>query len=101
MQAVGLPRRFGLKDLRHYFATALIFNGANVKTVQLAMGHATPTITLNTYVGYWPDALDRTRSILNDALGCTHGVPMVYPMGLPDFSEQVKAARSVKLTDSW
>jgi hypothetical protein len=53
----------------------LIFGGANVKTVQLAMGHTTPTITLNTYVGYWPDALDRTRSLVNDVLGCTPCVP--------------------------
>lgn len=65
----GLPKGYGLRDLRHYFATVLIFGGANVKTVQLAMGHATPTITLNTYVGYWPDAVDRTRSLVDAALG--------------------------------
>lgn len=75
VKATGLPKGFGLRDLRHYFATVLIFGGANVKTVQLAMGHTTPTITLNTYVGYWPDALDRTRSLVNDALGCTPPVP--------------------------
>lgn len=75
VKAAGLPKGFGLRDLRHYFATVLIFGGANVKTVQLAMGHTTPTITLNTYVGYWPDALDRTRSLVNDALGCTPPVP--------------------------
>jgi hypothetical protein len=40
-----------------------------VKTVQLALGHATPTITLNTYVGEWPEAVDRTRAILDAALG--------------------------------
>jgi integrase len=44
----GLPEGYGLRDLRHYFATVLIFGGANVKTVQLAMGHTTPTVTLNT-----------------------------------------------------
>jgi len=65
---VGLPPRFGLRDLRHYFATVLIFGGANVKTVQMAMGHSNPTVTLNTYVGYWPDALDRTRSLVDAAL---------------------------------
>lgn len=68
-EAAGLPDGFGLRDLRHYFATVLIYGGANVKTVQLAMGHTTPTITLNTYVGYWPDALDRTRSLVDAALG--------------------------------
>jgi integrase len=68
-EAAGLPAGFGLRDLRHYYATVLIYGGANVKTVQLSMGHATPTITLNTYVGYWPDALDRTRALVDAALG--------------------------------
>lgn len=74
---VGLPRGFGLRDLRHYFATVLIFGGANVKRVQLAMGHTTPTITLNTYVGFWPDAEDQTRLLVDAALGrsCTQVVP--------------------------
>ncbi|WP_225439940.1 tyrosine-type recombinase/integrase [Amycolatopsis eburnea] len=71
-KAAGLPEGFGL---RHYFATVLIFGGANVKTVQLAMGHTTPTVTLNTYVGYWPDAVDQTRTLVDSALGCTGVVP--------------------------
>jgi len=40
-----------------------------VKTVQLALGHSTPTITLNEYVHEWPDVLDRTRSLVDNALG--------------------------------
>lgn len=68
-KAAGLPDGFGLRELRHYFATVLIYGGANVKTVQLAMGHSTPTVTLNTYLGMWPDALERTRSLVDSALG--------------------------------
>ena len=75
MKAAGLPSGYGLRDLRHYFATVLIYGGANVKSVQLAMGHTTPTITLNTYVGYWPDAVDQTRTLVDSALGCTAVVP--------------------------
>jgi integrase len=75
VRAVGLPDGYGLRDLRHYFATVLIFGGANVKTVQLAMGHTTPTVTLNTYVGYWPDAIDQTRTLVQAALSCTGLVP--------------------------
>ncbi len=45
VKAAGLPPGYGLRDLRHYFATVLIYGGANVKTVQLAMGHTTPTVT--------------------------------------------------------
>lgn len=69
VKAAGLPSGYGLRDLRHYYATVLIFGGANVKDVQLAMGHTTPTITLNTYVGYWPGAMDRTRTLVDAALG--------------------------------
>ncbi len=65
----GLPEGFGLHGLRHYFATLLIHNGASVKTVQLALGHSSPTITLNTYAHEWPDALDRTRALVDAALG--------------------------------
>ena len=54
--------------LRHYYATVLIHGGASVKTVQRALGHSTPTITLNTYVGFWPDAIDTTRSLIDAAL---------------------------------
>lgn len=80
VQAAGLPAGYGLRDLRHYFATVLIHGGANVKSVQLAMGHTTPTITLNTYVGYWPDAVDQTRSLVDSALGgCTGLVPPGTP----------------------
>ena len=64
-----LPQGFGLHGLRHYFATLLIHAGASVKTVQLALGHSSPMITLNTYAHEWPDALDRTRSLVDSALG--------------------------------
>jgi integrase len=67
--AAGLPPRTGYHSLRHYFATLLIHAGASVKTVQLALGHSTPTVTLNTYVGQWPDQIDRTRTLVEDALG--------------------------------
>jgi integrase len=66
---VGLPPRWGFHGLRHYYATLLIHAGASVKTVQLALGHSTPTVTLNEYVHEWPDVLDRTRSLVDGALG--------------------------------
>lgn len=75
----NLPQdTYSLRSLRHYFATVLIFAKANVKNVQLAMGHATPSITLDTYLGYWPDdQRDRTRNLVDAALGtsCTGSVP--------------------------
>jgi integrase len=38
--AVGLPPRWGIHGLRHYYATVLIHAGASVKTVELALGHS-------------------------------------------------------------
>jgi integrase len=67
--AAGIPKGVGLHCLRHYFATLLIHNGASVKTVQLALGHATPKITLDTYVGEWPEAHEKTRAIVDGAFG--------------------------------
>lgn len=67
--AVGLPARWGIHGLRHYYATVLIHAGASVKTVQLSLGHSTPTVTLNTYVHEWPDVIDRTRLLVDGALG--------------------------------
>ncbi len=69
VRKAGLPRGFGLHGLRHFFATSLIHAGASPKTVQLACGHSSPTVTLNTYLGEWPEAVDRTRAIMDDALG--------------------------------
>ncbi len=43
------PAAFALHDLRHFDASGLITAGCDVVTVQHALGHSTPTITLNTY----------------------------------------------------
>lgn len=69
VRAAGLPKGFGYHGLRHYYATLLIHAGASVKTVQMALGHSSPMITLNTYVGEWPEAIDRTRTLVDLALG--------------------------------
>ena len=39
--------------------------------MQMALGHSTPTITLNTYTHEWPEAVDRTRALVDAALGET------------------------------
>lgn len=63
------PGIYTMRSLRHFFATTLIYAGKNVKTVQMACGHSTPTVTLNTYLGYWPDnEEDSTRALMDDAL---------------------------------
>jgi integrase len=65
----GIPKGVGVHCLRHYYASLLIHEGKSVKYVQMAMGHATPMITLNTYAGMWPEEVGSTRSIIDAALG--------------------------------
>jgi integrase len=48
-------------DLRHFYASGLIAEGCDVVTVQKALGHSSPSITLDTYSHLWPTAEDRTR----------------------------------------
>jgi integrase len=55
-------------DLRHIYASGLIFSGCDVVTVQKAMGHASATTTLNTYAHLWPTAEDRTRAAAADLM---------------------------------
>jgi integrase len=53
---------FTLHDLRHFYASGLVAAGCDVVTVQHALGHSSPTITLNIYSHLWPKPEDRTRA---------------------------------------
>ena len=52
---------FTFHDLRHFYASGLILQGCDVVTVQRAIGHSSPSITLDTYSHLWPSAEDKTR----------------------------------------
>jgi integrase len=54
-----------LHQLRHFYASALIRAGESVKTVQVALGHASAVETLQVYVGLWPDNDQRTRAAID------------------------------------
>lgn len=53
--------------LRHTAASAAIAAGADVKVVQLMLGHKDATETLNTYGHLWPDRLDEVSAALENA----------------------------------
>lgn len=59
---------FRLHDLRHFYASGLIRAGLDVVTVQRALGHSSPTVTLSTYSHLWPDASERTRKAADGLL---------------------------------
>ncbi|MEU6550158.1 tyrosine-type recombinase/integrase [Streptomyces sp. NPDC046915] len=44
-----VPKDTALHDLRHFYASVLIKNGATPKQVQMRLGQAKPSITLNVY----------------------------------------------------
>jgi integrase len=64
----GLPESISYHDLRHYFASLLIANGIDIKTLQQRMRHANPAITLNTYGHLFPDADESTRAVVGSAI---------------------------------
>jgi integrase len=49
----GLPEKFCFHDLRHCLASLLIASGADIKTVQARMRHATAATTLDVYGHLW------------------------------------------------
>ncbi|WP_194819324.1 site-specific integrase [Nocardia sp. XZ_19_385] len=64
----GLPEEFTFQDLRHYLASLLIANGANIKVVQARMRHANAKTTLDTYGHLWPDTDESTRKVIADVI---------------------------------
>jgi integrase len=54
-------------DLRHHYASVLLAGRESVVTVAARLGHASPTVTLNTYAHLMPDSDVRTRTVLEAA----------------------------------
>lgn len=54
-----------IHSLCHTYASFAIAQGADVKTLQMQLGHSSPSITLNTYTALWPERLDDVA----DAIG--------------------------------
>jgi integrase len=84
--AVGLPSTLRFYDLRHTAASLLIREGASVKAVQKQLGHATASITLDTYGHLFPDELDALAGRLEDLHGralAARRAADVWPRGGP------------------
>jgi integrase len=68
LERAGLPPiRF--HDLRHTCATILLSRGVHAKLVQELLGHATISITLDTYSHVLPGMDDGLADAMGDALG--------------------------------
>jgi integrase len=64
----GLPTGFRFHDLRHYFASLLIADGLDVKTVQARLRHASAKTTLDVYGHVWPDKDEASRAAVAAAM---------------------------------
>ncbi len=67
----GVRQDLRFHDLRHTCATLLLSEGVNVKVVSELLGHASITITLNTYSHVLPDMQDSAADAMEGALGAT------------------------------
>jgi len=75
LKAADLSADLSLHDLRHFFASLVIRQGADVKLVQSRLGHAPAQTTLDVYGHLWPDHDDRTRSMVDEVFA---GVEAAY-----------------------
>ncbi|MCX4095348.1 tyrosine-type recombinase/integrase [Nocardia sp. alder85J] len=60
----GLPPKFSFHDLRHFYASALIAAGSNIKVVQARLRHESATTTLDTYGHMWPDTDESSKAAI-------------------------------------
>ena len=66
-RTAGLSDEITLHDLRHFYASLLIRNGATVKLVRATFSHHSAIETFDTNGHLWPDADEQTW-IVNEAL---------------------------------
>ena len=64
----GLPEGFSFHDLRHFLASLLIASGADIKTVQARLRHASATTTLDTSGHLWPTPTSRRATLIGAVL---------------------------------
>ncbi|MFF9827791.1 tyrosine-type recombinase/integrase [Streptomyces albidoflavus] len=58
-------REHGMHALRHFYASALLDAGENIKAVSEYMGHADPGLTLRVYAHLMPDSRERARRAID------------------------------------
>jgi integrase len=68
MDKIGMPE-ITLHSLRHTHASMLIAAGVDILTISRRLGHANPTITLNTYGHLIHGMDDRAAEVMDQAFG--------------------------------
>jgi len=75
LRGAGLPcsRGNGTHALRHYFASACLANGVDIRALSEYLGHHDPGFTLRTYTHLMPSSGDRMRSAVDAAFTSSDG----------------------------
>jgi integrase len=68
LKRAGLPEKTRFHDLRHTCATLLLSRSVHPKIVQELLGHATISITLDTYSHVLPGMGDRAANVMDETL---------------------------------
>lgn len=74
-------RENGFHALRHYFASACLHNGVDIRALATFLGHHDPGFTLRTYVHLMPSADDRMRQAV-DAVFLSFDGPATVRQGV-------------------
>ena len=70
---VPLARENGMHALRHYFASACLANGVDIRALAAYLGHSDPGFTLRVYTHLMPDADDRMRAAVDAVFAASDG----------------------------
>lgn len=64
----SFPLGLRIHDLRHTAASLMVQSGAHVKLVQHQLGHASASLTMDTYADLFPEDLGTLRDAMNDLI---------------------------------
>jgi integrase len=75
LRAAGIPatRENGMHALRHYFASACLADGVDIRALSEYLGHTDPGFTLRVYTHLMPSADDRMRAAIDRAFSRSDG----------------------------
>ncbi|WP_441250384.1 tyrosine-type recombinase/integrase [Kitasatospora sp. McL0602] len=71
LKSAGIPagRENGMHALRHFYASVLLRFGESIKALSVYLGHRDPGFTLRSYTHLMPDAENRPKAAIDQALG--------------------------------